>query len=81
MKLILEMLEKDPIKTPTTTRDQIMHFSHESWKEQGTFLQNKRDNPCTKEHLASTKFTDLTGKEMLEFREQHLSSKPVATLN
>ena len=32
------------------------------------------------DHLASTKLLDLIGKEMLEFREQLLSSKPAATL-
>ena len=35
----------------------------------------------SEDHLASTKFMDLIGKEILEFREQLQSSKPAATLN
>ena len=34
----------------------------------------------SEDHIASKKLMNLIGKEMLEFREQLLSSKPAATL-
>ena len=84
MKLMLEMLEKDPIKIPTPTRDQMMQMFQESWNETCTNVDNKlvfKTNMITlaldgsEDHLASTKLMDLIGKEMLEFRENLLSSK------
>ena len=85
MKLMLEMLEKDPIRIPTPTRDQMMQMFQESWNETCTNVNNKfvfKTNMITlaldgsEDHLASRKLMDLIGKEMLEFRENLLSSKP-----
>ena len=89
MKLMLEMLEKDPIKIPTPTCDQMMQMFQESWNKTCANVINEyvfKTNMITlaldssKDHLASRKLMDLTGKETLEFREKLLSSKPVATL-
>ena len=89
MKLMLEMLEKDPIKIPTPTRDQMMQMFQESWTETCANVDNEfvfKTNMITlaldgsEDHLASRKLMDLIGKEMLEFRENLLSSKPAATL-
>ena len=89
MKLMLDMLEKDPIRIPTPTGDQMMPMFQESWKESCANVNNKlvfKTNIITltldgsEDHLASTKLVDLIEKVMLEFRKQLLSSKPAATL-
>ena len=89
MKLMLEMLEKDPIKIPTPNRDQMMQMFQESWNETCANVNNEfvfKTNMITlaldgsEDHLASRKLMDLIGNKMLEFRENLLSSKPAATL-
>ena len=86
---MLEMLEKDPIKIPTPTRDQTMQMFQESWNETCGNVNNEfvfKTNMITlaldgsEDHLVSRKLMDLIGKEMLEFKENLLSSKPAATL-
>ena len=86
---MLEMLEKDPIKIPTPTRDQTMQMFQESWNETCGNVNNEfvfKTNMITlaldgsEDHLVSRKLMDLIGKEMLEFKDNLLSSKPAATL-
>ena len=83
MKLTLEMLEKDPIKIPTPTHDQMMQMFQESnVNNEFVFKTNLITLALdgSEDHLASRKLMDLIGKEMLEFRENLLPSKPAATL-
>ena len=78
MKLTLEMLKNDLIKIPTPTCDQMMQMFQESWKGIAQMLATNL--PSKQTHNVCTKLMDLIEKEMLEFREQFLSSKPTATL-
>lgn len=88
MKLILEMLEKYPIKIPAPIHDQMMQMFQELSKETCANINNKlgfKKNIITlaldgtEDHFASTKFMDVIVKEIPEFRKQFLSSKPAAT--
>ena len=71
MKLMLEMLEKDPIKIPTPTRVQMMQMFQESWNETCANVNNEfvfKTKMITlaldgsEDHLASRKVMDLIGK-------------------
>ena len=74
MKLMLEMLEKDPIKIPTPTLEQMMQIFQESWKATSTNVNNRlvfKTNIITltldgsEDHLASTKLMNLESNSCL----------------
>ena len=74
MKLMLEMLEKDPIKIPTPTLEQMMQIFQESWKATSANVNNRlvfKTNIITltldgsEDHLASTKLMNLESNSCL----------------
>ena len=74
MKLMLEMLEKDPIKIPTPTHEQMKQIFQESWKATSANVNNRlvfKTNIITlaldgsEDHLASTKLMNLESNSCL----------------
>ena len=73
MKWMLEMLEKDPIKIPTPTHEQMMQIFQESWKATSANVNNRlvfKTNITlaldgSEDHLASTKLMNLESNSCL----------------
>ena len=89
MELMLEKLQNDPRKMPQPTRDKMLNMFQKSWNETCAKVSHEnvfKTNMIAialdggEDHLASKKFIDLVGTEMLEFRKKLLESKPVSTL-
>ena len=86
---MIDMLRENPTKIPAPSRDQMMSLFQESWKETLRQVDNEhvfRTNMITlaldgsEDHLASQKLMDLVGPEMLQFREELVTSEAVASL-
>ena len=87
MKLMLEQLEKDPIKVPSPSQNQMMSMLLQAWETLETdtkrefkslFVTNALDG--SEGYLASDKLFAVIGDEMVDFRKELMSQNSVNTL-
>ena len=87
MKLMLEQLEKDPIKIPSPSRSEVMSMLLQAWERleietkrefKSLFVTNALDG--SEDYIVSDKLFALTGDEMVDFRKELMSQNSVKTL-
>ena len=87
MKLMREQLEKDPIKIPSPSRNEMMSILLQAWKTlkfdtkrefKSLFVTNSVD--VSEDYLVSDKLFTLIGDEMVDFRKELMSQNSVKNL-
>ena len=87
MKLMLEQLEKDPIKIPSPSRSEMMSMLLQAWETleidtkrefKSLFVTNALDG--SEDYLVSDKLFALIGDEMVDFWKELMSQNSVKTL-
>ena len=87
MKLMREQLEKDPIKIPSPSRNEMMSMLLQAWKTlkfdtkrefKSLFVTNSVD--VSEDYLVSDKLFTLIGDEMVDFRKELMSQNSVKNL-
>ena len=84
---MLEQLEKDPVKIPSPSRDEMMSMLLKAWESLQTdikrefkslFVTNSLDG--SEDYLVSNKLFSLIGEEMKTLRKELMSSNSSRTL-
>ena len=87
MKLMLEQLEKDPIKISSPSRNEMMSMLLQAWETleidtirefKSQFVTDALDG--SEDYLVSDKLFVLIGDEMVDFRKELMSRNSVKTL-
>ena len=87
MKLMLEQLEKDPIKIPSPSRNEMMSMLLQAWETleidtkrefKSLFVTNALDG--SEDYLVSDKLFAPIRDEMVDFQEELMSQNSVKTL-
>ena len=87
MKLMLEQLEKDPIKISSPSRNEMMSMLLQAWETleidtirefKSLFVTDALDG--SEDYLVSDKLFVLIGDEMVDFRKELMSRNSVKTL-
>ena len=87
MKLMLEQLEKDPIKITSPSRNEMMSMLLQMWETleihtkrefKSLFVTNALDR--SEDYLVSDKLFSFIGDEMVDFRKELMSQNSVETL-
>ena len=78
MKLMLEQLEKDPIKTSSPWRNEDLLKIDTKREFKSLFVTNALDG--SEDYLVSDKLFALIGDEMVDFRKELMSQNSVKTL-
>ena len=86
MKLMLEQLEKDPIKISSLLRNEMMYVLLQAWKTlefdtkgefKSLFVTKALDG--SEDYLVSNKLFALIGDGMIDFRKEMMSQNFVKT--